>query len=175
MAAVTLGVDETGELGASVGPRSRLILSIRRDPGEGRLPDGDPHGLVVDELRDVAERVGVGIGAVKNKLFERLARVLARIRHILKLGWRTSNVGARKRIDALVVIVGTETDEDAARALVARHSVRGDREAEREGEGLPEDTDALQLGIRVEGHELGLAAMVGLDNGYLSVGDSSFL
>ena len=112
---------------------------------------------------------------MKNKLFERLARVLARIRHILKLGWRTSNVGARKKIDALVVIVGTETDEDAARALVARHSVRGDREAESEGEGLSEDTDALHLGIRVEGHELGLAATVGLDNGYLSVGEPSLL
>ena len=169
--------DEVGELLSTIRPGHRLVGSLRRDFAEGRLPGADQLRLLLDELRDVAEGPVIRGGTEENDVFAGLAGVLARISRIWEHGGRAGNVGAGQEEDALVGRVGGETDEDAAAAFVLRRVVgRNGETTERWGEGLAQLGDALQLGERVEAHELGLAAAVdGLDEGDLSVGEPGFL
>ena len=169
--------DVVGELLATIRPRRGLIGSLRGDSAERRLPGADQLCLLPDELRDVAEGSIIRSGTEENDVFAGLAGVLARISRIWEHGGRAGNVGAGQEEDALVGRVGGETDEDAAAAFVLRRVVgRNGETTERWGEGLAQLGDALQLGERVEAHELGLAAAVdGLDEGDLSVGEPGFL
>ena len=169
------GGDEGGKLVASVGPGSGLVFSILRDPVEGRLPAGNRLRLVPNELHNVAERVVIRFAAEENGVLASLTGVLASVGLVPKLWRRAGNVGARKTKDALVGLVGAETDEDATRAFVVRCAVRGDGETESQAERLPKGGSALQLGVRVEWHELRLAVIVGLDEGNLNLGEPSAL
>ena len=169
--------DAVGELLATIRPGRGLVGSLRGDSAEGRLPGADQLRLLLDELGDVAEGPVIRGGAEENNVLARLAGVLARISPVWERGGRAGNVGAGQEEDALVGRVGGETDEDAAAAFVLKRVLGSDGEtAERRGERLAELGDALQLGDGVEAHELGLTAAVdGLDEGDLSIGEPGFL
>ena len=168
--------DEVDELLAPLRPRRGLVVRLRRDPTKGRLPGADRVRLQPNQLHDGVDRLLIRRTAEENNVFARLAGVLTGISLILELGGRMGNVSARQKKDAFVGWVGAETDEDTTGAFVVRCIVGSDGETGSKGEWLAQLRDALQLGVRVEPHELHLAATIdGLDEGDLSIREAGIL